>query len=167
MNIFDIITLIVFLASVFICIWRGFLKTVIKLGAPVLAALGARFFGRSLGELILPELVKKSPSGMSASTLELVNSTISSIVGTLIVFVVLFIVFKLLAGIFAKIIKKVTHSSLLDRVTGAIFGLLIGFAVMVALAEALEIVAMVGTFISSDIALFEMMEDSVLFKYFM
>ena len=166
MNVFDIMTLSVFIVSVVICLWKGFLKTVLKLGAPVLAALGARFFGRPLGELLLPELIEKPPSGMSAATLERLNGTISSVVGTLLVFIVLFIAFRLLAGLLAKIVKKVTRTSVLDRAAGAVFGLLIGFAVAVVLAEALEIVAAVGTFISPEFSLFEMMEDSMLFKYF-
>lgn len=166
MNVFDIVTLAVFVVSVIICVWRGFLKTVLKLGAPVLAALGARLLGRSLGKLLLPDLIKKPPSGMSVDSLSRVNETIASIVGTVIVFVVLFIVFRLLAGLIAKIVKKVTKTSVLDRVVGAVFGILIAFAIMIVLAEALEIVATIGTFIYSEISLFEMMEDSVLFKYF-
>ena len=166
MNIFDIIALIVFLVSIVICLWRGFLKTVLKLGAPVLAAICARFLGRPLGGILLPKLIQKPPSSMSADTLERLNGTISSVVGTIIVFVVLFIAFRLLAGLLAKTVKKITGTSVLDRVLGAVFGLLIGFAAVVLLAETLEIVAMIGTFVYPEFSLLEIMQDSVLFKYF-
>ena len=110
MNVFDIITLAIFLISVVIGLWRGFLKTVIKLGAPVIAALGARFFGRPLGDLLLPELIKKRPSSMSSGELERVNEAISSLVGTLIVFIALFVILRLLAGLFGNIIVKLSLS---------------------------------------------------------
>ena len=166
MNIFDIVVLTVFVISVVICFWKGFLKTVLKLGASFLAALGAGIFGRPVGKLLLPELIKKQPSGMSAGALERLNGAISSIAGTLLVFIVLFVIFKLLAGLLAKIAKKITGTSVLDRTLGAVFGLFIAFASTAVLAVVLQIIAAIGTFIYPDFALFELMEDSVLFKYF-
>ena len=166
MNIFDIITLAVFAIAVIICAWKGFIKIILKLGAVVIAAAVAKFVGPMLGNALIPELISTPPESMNVGTLGTVNETLASVIGTVLLFVVLFILLRIIAGLISKIITKVTHTSALDRILGAVFGFVVAFAFVVIFAKLVEIFATVSAFIDPDTAIFDTIEDTVLFKYF-
>ncbi|MBE6596140.1 MAG: hypothetical protein E7641_00575 [Ruminococcaceae bacterium] len=166
MNVFDIITISICALSVLICVWKGFLKIALKTGAIAIAAIVAKFVGPMLGEKFIPDIFKASGK-MSASAADKINETIATVVGTVVLFVVLFILLRLISGLIAKAVTKVTHTGKADRIIGGIFGLILAVAVVFLFAEGVKIYAAIATAIKPDYAIFDTLESSLIFKYFL
>ena len=51
MNVFDIITLVIFFGTVIVCAFRGFLKIIARIGAFFGAMILSKWFGATVGEI--------------------------------------------------------------------------------------------------------------------
>ena len=167
MHILDIITLVAFLGAMVICVWKGFLKIVLKLGALVFAAIIAKIFGKAVGDLWFSGLIKTSGEGMTAELLEKLNASIAVVIGTVVAFVIFYIVLRIIFHFVAKLVKKMAGVSTLDRILGAVFGIAMALGFMFVFSEAVRIVATVATYIKPESAMFEIIENTVIFKYFL
>ena len=166
MNIFDFITLAVFLVSVVVCTWKGFIKTLFKLGAFVIAAIVAKIFGDSIGELWFSDLISSSENAIGPAMLDKINESLATVIGTLIVFLIFYVVLRIIFSVVAKIVKKAVGITAADRILGAVFGVVLAFGFMFVFCEALRIAATVIAYVNPDVSLFEIVEESVVFKYF-
>ena len=169
LGLLDIITLVIVGIFVIVGIWKGFLKTVFKLGATFFAVILAKFFGAPVGRMLLPEVIKSDSglgSKLSSNTLANINSSISSIVGTLILFIVLFIILRIISGILAKAFVKGFRSKTLDRLLGAVLGLVLAAGVIYVFALVVELFALAITFIDPSSTFYSAIESTVIFKYF-
>lgn len=169
MSVFDIVTLAIAGVFVIIGFLKGFLKLVLKFGVAVLAVVTARLFGSGLGRMLFPNLIKSSSSigaRFSTSSLENINASIATVLGTLIVFAVVFIVFKLIAGIVSKAVSNGFKSKLTDKILGMVLGLALAAGIVYAFAFAVDIVAIVISFIHPSTDIYELINDTVIFKYF-
>ena len=164
MNVFDIIVIASAALFIAIGVWKGFLKTVLRLGAAVVSMILAKLLGPVVGGLI-PD-IDKGGAGLSSETANSINGAISSVVGTAVVFILLFIVLRLLAKVLAKLITRMTGTTRLDRIFGGVFGLLVAVSFVFLFAEAFKIVATAVTLVSPDSNIFEYASDSLVFKYF-
>ena len=166
---FDIAVLVIAGIFVIIGIWKGFLRTVLKFGASILAIFLARLFGTTVGNTLFPQIIKGDSalgSRLSSGTLDNINASIAGTIGTAILFVVLFILFRLIASIVSKAVLKALNSGPLDRILGALLGLVLAAGVVYALALAVDIVAVVITFIDPSNEIYDIVNSSLIFKYF-
>lgn len=169
MAFFDIVTLIIAVVFVIIGFWKGFLKTILKFGATLLALILSRLFGTALGNMILPDFINGDSAlgeRLSPSTLDNVNSSIAATVGTLLIFVVLFVIFRLIASWVSKARVHRFKSRILDKILGAIFGLVLSFGAIYAFAVALELMAVLVTLIAPSIDIYSAVENTVIFRHF-
>lgn len=171
MNTFDWIVIGCLVLCAGVGALKGFMKMLLKTGATVGAVVLAGIFGKPLGSLILPEVIKYDGEALDSSArnaIEGVNSMISSVVGTVILFVVLFIVLKIVASIVARKLVDSGNLSAVDRILGAVVGALGGVAVLYCLATIFKTVTIVIAFVSGDhSATIPGVSDSVLFGLFM
>jgi uncharacterized membrane protein required for colicin V production len=166
MQVLDIITLVVFLAALAVCVWKGFLKILLKLGALVIAAIIAKIFGKAVGDIWFSGLIKTSGEGMSAELLEKLNASIAVVIGTVVAFVIFYIVLRIIFHFVAKLVKKLAGVSTLDRILGAVFGIVVALGFMFVFSEAVRIVATIATYINPESTMFEVIESTAIFKYF-
>lgn len=166
MSIFDIITIALFAVSLLVCVWKGFLKILFKFGALVIAAILAKFFGSSVGDIWFSDLIKTSGEGMTASVLDKVNQSLATVIGTVIVFVIFYIVLRIIFAVVAKIVKKAPAISTMDRILGAVFGLVMAFGLTFVFAEVVRVASTVITYIDPASEIFSNIETSMVFKYF-
>lgn len=151
MNTLDIIALVIFSVSVLICAIKGFLKLVANFGAICVAFLAARLVGGYLAELLLG-------SALGGFAVPL---------GTAVAFVLLLILCRIIFGALAKLITKLTGTKGLDKFLGALVGAVGGIAGIYVVSLVLGVVlAVIGVFeIESELPL--VIENSLIFKYFM
>ena len=166
MNPLDIITIVAFALAVLVCVWKGFLKILLKFGAFVVSAIVAKFFGSAIGDMWFSDLIDVSSGGMTASVLDKVNESISTVIGTVVVFVIFYIVLRIIFSLVAKLVKKAPGVTTVDRILGAVFGLVMAFGFMFVFSEIVRIYATVVTYFDAGSALFETIENTLIFKYF-
>ena len=167
MQILDIVTLAVFVLAMVICVWKGFLKILLKLGALVIASVIAKIFGKSVGGLWFSNIIKTSGEGMTGEVLEKLNNSISAVIGTVVVFVIFYIVLRIIFHFVSKLVKKMAGVSTVDRILGAVFGIVMALGFMFVFSEIVRIVATVATYINPDSTMFETIENTLIFKYFL
>ena len=166
MNPFDIITLVIFALALVICVWKGFLKILLKLGALISAVILAKMFGSAVGDLWFSGLIKGSDNGMSGAVLDKINESLAIIIGTVIVFVIFYVVLRIIFSVVAKLVKKASGVKVIDRVLGAVIGIVVALGVMFIFTELVRVTATVVTYINPDSAMFATIEDTLVFKYF-
>ena len=165
----DISVLLIACIFIIVGICKGFSRLAIKLGAVVPAVVIARLFGGFLGTRLFPEIIHddwKMAEKMSSDSLDNVNESLAKIIGTIVLFVVLFIVFKIILSVISKILKKNPNINLLDRIIGAVFGALMALGAIYTFAFAVNIIAMVVTFFDSGSSIYDVIDKTVVFKYF-
>lgn len=167
MNALDIITLLVFAVAIAICVWKGLLNILLKLGALIIASIAARIFGSSVGDIWFSDIIKNSGEGMTGEVLGRLNDSLSTVIGTILVFVIFYIVLRIIFYFVSKLVKKALGVSALDRILGAVFGIVVAFGFMFIFSELVRIVATVVTYIDPSSAIFETIENTVVFKYFL
>ncbi len=160
----DIFALVIVGAFVLIGLWRGFVRSSLKLCALIASIIIARFFGAALGRALLPEIIKSN--SISSGTLEKINTSISSVIGTLAVFAVLYLLLSLLARLISKITVKGFAGKLTDKVLGALLGLFFGIAALYSLAFVFDIISAVVSLVAPSADMYSVVENSVIFKYF-
>lgn len=165
MNALDIISLVIIGVFVIIGIWKGFLKLLLRFGALILSGILAKLLGPWLGQKLLPSLLETER--LSNEMLSRVNSMIGSVVGTVLVFVVSLLILRLLARIIAKALTKETRVGIFDRLLGAIVGCFAGVAVLSLFAMLVNACMIVVALIYPETGFFDVVENTVIFKYFL
>ena len=67
----------------------------------------------------------------------------------------------------SKLVKKVSGISVIDRVLGAVLGIAVAFAFMFIFSELVRSVATVVTYIDPSSSIFDTIEGTTVFKYFL
>ena len=101
MTAVDIFALVITGAFVLVGLWRGFVKSSLRLCALIVSVIIARLFGGALGRALLPNIIKSD--SISSETLAKINGSISSVIGTLIVFIALYLLLTLLAKLISTV----------------------------------------------------------------
>ncbi len=169
MTILDIVLLIITAVLVIVGFCRGFIKSILHLGATVLALIGARLIGGALGREFFPEIISRSSpigSGMTSARLNDVNASLATILGALVVFLVLYFVLKLILRMISKRFDGNRDVGIINRLLGAALGFVMALGTIYAFACILDVVAIVLTLIGSDWDIYEAVDSSVIFKYF-
>lgn len=166
---FDIAVLVI--AGIFVIIgaWRGFLRTVLRIGASVAAVILSRLLGGALGIALFPELIGADSAigqRLPSTALDNVNRSLAVTIGTLAVFILALIVLRLVVRAIAGIALKDFKSNAVDKLLGAVLGLLIALGAIYVLAFAIDVIAVVITFVAPSSDIYEIIEGSVIFKYF-
>lgn len=164
MTAVDIFALVITGAFVLVGLWRGFVKSSLRLCALIVSVIIARLFGGALGRALLPNIIKSD--SISSETLAKINGSISSVIGTLIVFIALYLLLTLLAKLISKITVKGFIGKLADKLLGALLGLFFGIAALYSLAFVFDIIAAVVSLAVPSADMYFVVEDSVIFKYF-
>ena len=165
----DIATLGILGLFVLIGIWKGFLKTFLKLGATVIAVVVSRIFGEMLGKTLFPHLISGNTfltKNISSSTIDEINSSFATIIGTAVIFIIMFVLLRIVAGFTSKIIKAKMKVGLIDRIFGALFGLVLAVGAIYAFAFVVNILATATAFFDHDAFIYSAVEETVIFKYF-
>ena len=166
MIILDIITALIFAVTLVVCVWNGFLKILLKLGAFIIAAVVARVFGPSIGELWFSELISTSSDRLGAFALDRINGALATVIGTVLVFLIFYLVLRIIFALLAKLVKKADGVSAADRILGAVLGFVVALGLTFVFCELVRVAATLVTLASPDSQIFSNIEDTVIFKYF-
>ncbi len=151
MNIFDIITLVIFFGSVLICTLQGFLKIISKLGAFFLAMIISKWFGGMLGEWIFGDAIGE----------------FSSVLGVAMLFVVLSLLFRIIFFALNDMIIRLFHTKALDKLLGALAGAVGGFATVYFFAWGVQLFVALVSVINADSYIIPLAHSTRILKYFM
>ncbi len=162
----DVITAVIFAAAIVVCIWKGFLKILLNLGAFIIAAVIARMFGSSIGGLFFSDLINISSDRFGFLALENINEAIATVIGTVLVFLIFYLVLRIIFAIVSKLVKRADGISAVDRILGAVFGVVMAFGITFVFCELVRITATVVTLIDPNSQIFNVIGDTVIFKYF-
>ena len=165
----DIVILAIALVFVIVGAVKGFIKTLLRLGAAVFAIIVARMFGYLLGEALFGDLLsRRSPlaENMSPATLRSVNVSLSTLLGGLIIFLAVYILLRIIIRLTAKRLTDSFCGGLIDRLLGACLGLLLALGAIYALACVIDLLAIVLSICGSSFDIYDAVESSTLFKYF-
>ena len=149
-NVLDIATLAIFVLSLIICIWKGFLKIILKFGALAIAVILARFFGSAIGGTFFSKL----------------DESLATVIGTVIVFVIFYVVLRLIFAVIRKAVTSAQGVGAADRILGAVLGIIIAFSTVFLLAEILRIAVAVASMFDAQPSLLDAIEDTRLFRIF-
>ena len=166
MNVFDIITIAVFFVATIVCVWKGFLNILLKLGALVIAVIVAKLFGKAVGEACFSDLIGGSGGKLDGMLFDKINESLVTIMGTVLVFAAIYILLRIIFFFVSKLLKKAEGLTVLDRILGAVFGLVTAFGLVCVFAVMVRVVATVAVYIDPSSAIFDTVEETVIFKYF-
>ncbi len=169
MNILDIITIVIALGLVVSCLWKGLLKIALRFGALIVSGVVAWLVGPAIGERFFSNLIKEGTFSVEALTgemLQYVNEAIGVILGMTVSFIVVFIVLRVVVKYLSKLLKKITKTSVIDHLLGGLFGLLAAFVLIILFAKVVNVVAAVTVLVDPSSEIFDMIDSTVFFKYF-
>ncbi len=169
MNFFDISVFVIVVLCFIIGVFKGLMRTVLKIGATVFAVVFANLIGPHVGLALFPNIIKSDSAlvqNVSEHKLSAINETVAKTIGIVLLFLILFIIFRIIAGFIAKQVKKSDRISLLDRILGGVFGLFIAYGAVSVFAFALHLIAAIITLIVPSSNIYDTIEASAIFKYF-
>ncbi len=164
-NLFDVITLLIFAIAISFGVRKGFLHMVLNLGSVIGASLLSKAFGPMLGERWLSNLVAL-PESVDPELVKTVNAKLGLVLGIVIVFGLAFLVFHLIAVWISKAVNKVMKTKLWDRLIGALVGFLLAFALMFVIGTFLHSFAVMIAASAPEADVVSMMDKSFIFKFF-
>ncbi len=153
MNIFDIISLVAFIAFIVVCACRGLLRIVAGLGAFLVASLLSRLLASLVGVILLENLLG-------------IDGEVWVTVLSLVLFVVLFILLKKMFSSVANALTKFFHAGVFDKILGGVFGFFAGGAFVSLFMLSVCTVAFIGSAFGAD-ALSDAVNESFMFTFFM
>ena len=166
MNVFDIITIVIFALFVIICAFKGLLKILSNWGSFFGALIISRIFGAAAGEFLLNALSGPISNMESKTLASLILNAIPTL-GTVLLFFLVYLVLRLILGGLAKILKKVFDAKPLDHFLGAIVGVFGGIAVIFLFTFLIEIVGSITSALNINSGMLEAMEGSPILNFFM
>ena len=164
-NIFDVITLIMFVLPICFGLRNGFFRMTLKVGAVILAGFLSKTLGHWIGEHWLSNLIM-FPGNIDAELAAEVNAKLGIVVGVSVVFTVSFLLCNLFVRWISKRITKAMNSTWLDRLIGAAIGFAFAFIVMHIFGVLLHAFSVM---LATQLPIEEfvlLMENSFIFKYF-
>ena len=169
MTWFDVAVLGIAVLFTVIGFCTGFLRNVMRFGASVFAVIFANFFGGYIGRVLFPNLIKSDSAiaqRLPAPIVQSINETIAKTIGIAILFLILFVIFKIISGFISKLLKGIKLIGAVDKILGALFGLLIAVGVIFVFAHTFNIIATLISFVDPSAAIYDTVDNSLIFKYF-
>ena len=166
MNVFDIITIVIFALFVIVCAFKGLLKILSNWGSFFGALIISRIFGVAAGDFLLNALAGPI-SNMESKTLATLILNVIPALGTALLFFLVYLVLRLILGALSKILKKVFDAKPLDHFLGAIVGVFGGVAVIFLFTFLVEFVGSITSALNIDSGMLEAIKSSPILNFFM
>ncbi len=162
MTFLDFLCIAIIVVFTAICAFKGMKKIIFRMVAFIVAMLVAKLLGYKIGNFLLSDIIQIDIGPVSNR----VKETIISVVGTLLLFVILFIFLRLIFKVVEGKFEKNIQSIIIDRLCGALVGFLLGISIVFVFTEVVDAVLAVIAFVKKDIEVFNIAEESIIFRLF-
>lgn len=171
--IIDLSLTLIFIAIVFICFFRGFLKTVMVFIKVALAGFLAYLLQMTLGPLIgniipvnyasnIGPFLAILPKDISSKLSQNISDVLGSIIAFILLFILIYFLVTVVVSFLNLTINRFRIAKLLNRVGGGLLGFVLAFCVVFALSYLISVVLIFNNSTSGLATI----QDSIFLKTF-